>query len=111
VPAAWSKKDERQYKHVLQSCRRTDKRRSLKTCKRIAASTVNKQRRQEGRTLSGLEQPTQPHAGGHWQDVRVDRVASICMTPVQLGVLTAGFGFLVYSIAKGKLVLPINLGK
>jgi hypothetical protein len=110
VPAAWSKKDERQYKHVLQSCRRTDKRRSLKTCKRIAASTVNKQRRREGRTFSGLGEAAQPVTPGHWQDIRVDRVASICMTPVQLGVLTAGFGFLVYSIAKGQLVLPIKLG-
>jgi hypothetical protein len=51
MPVAWSVKDERQYKHILSSCKRTDRRRSLRTCKRIAAATVNKQRRREGRTL------------------------------------------------------------
>lgn len=106
MPAAWSKKDERQYKHILQSCQRTDRRRSLKTCKRIAASTVNKQRSQEGRTLTGLgEAPSQS-----WEDVRMDRVAAVCMTPMQLGGVMAGFGFLVYSLSKGKLVLPFKLG-
>lgn len=54
MPAAWSAKDERQYKHILGSCRRTDRRRSLRTCKRIAAATVNKQRRREGRTLGEM---------------------------------------------------------
>lgn len=54
MPAAWSQRDERQYGHILKSCRRTDRRRSMKTCKRIAATTVNKQRGREGRTLSGL---------------------------------------------------------
>ena len=48
MPAYWSKKDERQYAHILTSCKR-----SRKVCKRIAAATVNKQRRVEGRTLSG----------------------------------------------------------
>lgn len=38
---AWTKKDERQYEHILESCRSGKKRRSLKTCKRIAAATVN----------------------------------------------------------------------
>jgi hypothetical protein len=52
VPASWSAKDERQYEHILSSCRR--KRRSTRTCKRIAAATVNKQRASEGRTLRGL---------------------------------------------------------
>jgi len=49
MPAAWSKKDERQYGHILSSCRGGKKR-----CKRIAAATVNKRRRREGRTLDGL---------------------------------------------------------
>lgn len=52
MPAAWSRKDERQYKHIVSSCTR-----SRKVCKRIAAATVNKQRRLEGRTLSGLGNP------------------------------------------------------
>jgi hypothetical protein len=55
MPAAWSKKDERQYKHILKGCRKTDGRRALRTCKRIAASTVNKQRTAESRTLSGFD--------------------------------------------------------
>jgi hypothetical protein len=53
--AAWSKTDERQYAHILKSCRRSDRRRSASTCKRIAASTVNKHRKAEGRTLSGFD--------------------------------------------------------
>lgn len=53
MPRAWNRKDERMYKHILSSCKGGRKRRSTKVCKRIAASTVNKQRRREGRTLSG----------------------------------------------------------
>lgn len=39
------------YSHILGSCKR-----GKKTCKRIAAATVNKRRRREGRTLSGVPQ-------------------------------------------------------
>ena len=53
MPAAWSRKDERQYKHVLQSCKQRG-RYGLQRCKRVAGATVNKQRRREGRTLSGI---------------------------------------------------------
>lgn len=52
MPASWSRKDERQYGHIVQSCR-AGSRKSLKTCKRIGAATVNKRRSAEGRTLSG----------------------------------------------------------
>jgi hypothetical protein len=55
MPAAWSAKDERQYEHILESCRTGRKKRSLSTCKRIAAATVNKQRRIERRTLSEFD--------------------------------------------------------
>jgi hypothetical protein len=51
MPSAWSKKDEKQYRAIKASCLRQDKRRT-KACPRIAAATVNKQRRKEGRTLS-----------------------------------------------------------
>jgi rubrerythrin len=84
MPAAWSRKDERQYEHILRSCRRTDRRRSPKTCKRIAAATVNKQRRAEGRTLSGLGQ----------LDTRV------CLQPATLVALVVGVGALTY-VLKG----------
>ena len=49
MPRAWSKKDERMYEHILDSCRGSER-----TCKRIAAATVNKKRRLEGRTLGDL---------------------------------------------------------
>lgn len=53
MPAAWSPKDERQYKHILKSC--TARGRYGKArCKRIAGATVNKTRRKEGRTLGGF---------------------------------------------------------
>lgn len=57
MPASWSEKDERQYKHIVQSCRTGKKKRSAKVCKRIAAATVNKTRAEEGRTLSSFESP------------------------------------------------------
>lgn len=50
MPKAWSKKDERQYEHVKDS--EKDLGRSDKRAKEIAARTVNKQRRSEGRTAA-----------------------------------------------------------
>ena len=81
MPAYWSKKDERQYQHIKKSCmagrRRTG--RTTADCKRVAASTVNKQRRKEGRTLTGL------------QDEKV------CAHPVGLGL--GGLGIFVAGVA------------
>jgi len=48
---AWSRKDERQYEHVKESER--ERGRTTERAKEIAARTVNKQRREEGRTQSG----------------------------------------------------------
>jgi len=48
MPSAWSKKDERQYEHVKES--EIDQGRSKDRAEEIAARTVNKQRRKEGRT-------------------------------------------------------------
>jgi hypothetical protein len=48
MPKSWSKKDERQYEHVKES--EQDRGKSTKDAKRIASATVNKQRKQEGRT-------------------------------------------------------------
>lgn len=48
MPEAWSKKDEKQYRHVKDS--EEDRGRSEKRAKEIAAATVNKQRSREGRT-------------------------------------------------------------
>src|SRR5687767_14457978 len=48
MPQAWSSKDERQYEHIKDSAKKEG--RSAKRAKQIAAATVNKQRRSEGRT-------------------------------------------------------------
>jgi len=48
MPNAWSKKDERQYEHVKDS--EKERGRSEDRAQEIAARTVNKQRRSEGRT-------------------------------------------------------------
>jgi len=48
MPKAWSNKDERQYEHIKSSAKK--KGRSTKRAKAIAAATVNKQRKSEGRT-------------------------------------------------------------
>jgi hypothetical protein len=48
MPEAWSAKDERQYEHVRRS--EVERGRDTSRASEIAARTVNKQRREEGRT-------------------------------------------------------------
>jgi hypothetical protein len=48
MPNAWSNKDERQYQHIKESSE--DRGMSEDRAEAIAARTVNKQRRDEGRT-------------------------------------------------------------
>ena len=48
MPKAWSNKDERQYEHIKESAKKSG--RSTKRAKSIAAATVNKERKKEGRT-------------------------------------------------------------
>jgi hypothetical protein len=50
MPAGSTKKDKRQYQHIKDSAKKQG--RSDKKAKQIAAATVNKKRRQEGRTKS-----------------------------------------------------------
>jgi len=50
MPQAWSAKDERQYEHIKDSEKKEG--RSAKRAKQIAAATVNKRRKAEGRTKS-----------------------------------------------------------
>ena len=50
MPKAWTSKDERQYEHIKDSERKEG--RSMKRSKQIAAATVNKRRKSEGRTKS-----------------------------------------------------------
>jgi len=48
MPTSWTDKDERQYEHIKASERKEG--RSEKRSKSIAAATVNKRRKSEGRT-------------------------------------------------------------
>jgi hypothetical protein len=56
MPKAWSGKDERQYEHIKESVQ--ERGMSTKRAKEIAARTVNKQRRTEGRTPNKSTQGT-----------------------------------------------------
>jgi hypothetical protein len=56
MPKAWSKKDERMYEHIKESAEKQGK--SEDTAEEIAARTVNKQRREEGRTPNKRTQGT-----------------------------------------------------
>jgi plasmid stabilization system protein ParE len=53
---SWSNKDERQYEHIKESAEDSGK--SESRAKEIAARTVNKNRRQEGRTPNRTTQGT-----------------------------------------------------
>ncbi len=53
---SWSKKDERQYEHIKESSE--DRGVPKKRAKEIAARTVNKHRREEGRTPNKSSQGT-----------------------------------------------------
>lgn len=56
MPKSWTKKDERQYEHVKES--ELEQGRTEDRAEEIAARTVNKQRRQEGRTESKTSRAT-----------------------------------------------------
>jgi hypothetical protein len=56
MPKAWSKKDEDQYEHIKESAKESGK--STDRAEEIAARTVNKQRRKEGRTPNKSTQGT-----------------------------------------------------
>ena len=56
MPKAWSNKDERQYQHIKDSEREQGK--SKEKAEEIAARTVNKQRREQGRTPNVKTQGT-----------------------------------------------------
>lgn len=62
MPPAWSDKDERQYEHIKQNAQQRGK--SEERAEEIAARTVNKQRRSEGRTPNKTTQGTgNPNTG------------------------------------------------
>jgi len=56
LPDAWSNKDERKYEHIKESAQ--ERGTSAERAKEIAARTVNKGRREEGRTPNRTTQGT-----------------------------------------------------
>ena len=56
MPTKWSQKDERQYEHIKKSSKKRGA--STKRAKELAARTVNKTRRKEGRTPQKTTQGT-----------------------------------------------------
>lgn len=56
MPSSWSQKDERKYQHIKQS--QQDRGKPAEQAKEIAARTVNKQRREAGRTPQDTTQGT-----------------------------------------------------
>lgn len=56
MPSSWSNKDERKYEHIKESAQ--DRGKSESRAKEIAARTVNKGRREEGRTPNKTTQGT-----------------------------------------------------
>jgi hypothetical protein len=56
MPQAWSSKEERQYEHIKDSAKKRGA--SMKRAKEIAARTVNKERRLEGKTANKTTQGT-----------------------------------------------------
>ena len=56
MPGKWSDKDERQYEHIKESMK--DQGAGEKRAKEVAARTVNKHRREEGRTPNKTTQGT-----------------------------------------------------
>lgn len=56
MPEAWSDKDERQYEHVKESA--LERGASKDRAKEIASRTVNKTRREEGRTSNSTTEGT-----------------------------------------------------
>ena len=62
MPNAWTRKDERMYEHIRDSTKRSGK--GTARAEEIAARTVNKHRREEGRTPNKTTQGTgNPNTG------------------------------------------------
>jgi hypothetical protein len=68
MPDAWSNKDERKYEHIKESSLESGK--SEDRAEEIAARTVNRDRREEGRTpnttTQGTGNPGERQSGAAW---------------------------------------------
>jgi plasmid stabilization system protein ParE len=74
MPSAWSNKDERKYEHIKESSEERGV--SEKRAKEIAARTVNKDRREEGRTPNKTTQGT-GNPNLRLEDRKVDELRNI----------------------------------
>ncbi|MCC9642788.1 Rho termination factor N-terminal domain-containing protein [Rhodopirellula sp. JC740] len=72
--ATWTDKDERQYEHIKEN--ELDRGKDEESAEEIAARTVNKQRRKEGRTPNQITQGTgNPHTS--LEDRTVDELHNL----------------------------------
>ena len=74
MPRGWSDKDERKYEHIKDSAR--DQGKSEERAKEIAARTVNKGRREEGRTPNRTTQGT-GNPNRNYEDRTVEELRNI----------------------------------
>jgi plasmid stabilization system protein ParE len=74
MPDKWSDKDERQYEHVKKSAKNRGK--GEDRAQEIAARTVNKQRREEGRTPNKTTQGT-GNPNSRYEDRSVDELRNL----------------------------------
>lgn len=74
MPRGWSDKDERKYEHIKESQR--DQGKSEERAKEIAARTVNKGRREEGRTPNRTTQGT-GNPNRNYEDRTVEELRNI----------------------------------
>jgi hypothetical protein len=83
MPAStWNTRDERQYRAIVKNCRS-----GLKTCKRIAAATVNKRR---SRGLSGLGSSEKDHEfrmGAELRKIQFSPAPSDCFSSIRQALL------------------------
>lgn len=74
MPKAWSNKDERKYEHIKESAQERGK--SEDRAEELAARTVNKGRREEGRTPNKTSQGT-GNPNERYEDRTVDELQNI----------------------------------
>lgn len=74
MPTAWNEKDERQFQHIKESA--LDRGRSEDKAEEIAARTVNKQRRQAGKTPNKTTQGT-GNPNSRLEDRTVDELQNL----------------------------------
>ena len=80
MPEKWSNKDERQYQHIKKSAKQRGK--STEKAEELAARTVNKTRRKQGRTPNSMSQGT----GNPYTSLEKRTVAELRNRARELGI-------------------------